>query len=679
MKLFTLAWLVLSANAEEFRVKVGSSINSVLEKANPGDTVILEDGVHKQDIKSVRDGKADNYITIKGSRKAIVNGNKDSRMIQINHSYIQLEGFTADGKQGSGDKVDDFVDKGVYVLGTKKPEIIRDDKGEYESSIDGFKLTNVHVLNFGGECVRLRSFITNAEVMGNMIENCGVHDFQFPSSTVNGEAIYVGCSSNQWMDGKNSKPGPDLTKYIHIHHNEIIPRGNECVDVKEGTTMVLVEYNICSEQLDENSAGLDSRADNVIFRYNEVFNVKGAGVRIGGHTIDGHTYGENNEVYGNVFFNTAYSSVKTLTGSKHIMCENTCRDKCSIAGSMSKSYTSIDNKCPSSSKMIDPVWTTPGKILDIIDEIRGNGEEEQDANEGPKMLIEDEENENNDKKVVKSDTKCSPVKIKSVKASDHDGNTPQNAIDGKAASRWSTEKIGSWLEMELQYPSKVDSVEMAFYKGDTRQQYFDVYGNGEPLIKEAKSSGKTLGLERFIIKNPKEVTKVTIFGNGNSKNSWSSLTEIIVCGESDTDHTDHDSPDEDQCETKRLDIKGVSASGSDGNSPENVLKEDNNRWSCKESPCELIFSLTGEEDVKEMSFVVYKGKDRIQYFDVEVELESGWVTVIQDGSSVKNNGLQSVDINVSDVKSVKFIGYGCDVTDWNSINYVQLTGCKYNE
>ena len=192
-----------------------------------------------------------------------------------------------------------------------------------------------------------------------------------------------------------------------------------------------------------------------------------------------------------------------------------------------------------------------------------------------------------------------------------------------------------------------------------------------------QSSGKTLGLEQFSLENPKELKKVTIFGNGNSENSWSSLTEITVCGEGDIDRQDHDSSDdEDKCETKLLGIKRVSASGSDGNAPENVLKEDSNRWSCNESPCELTLTLDTEENVTEMSFVVYKGKDRVQSFDIEVETESGWVTVVQDGSSVKNNGLQSVDIGVSNVKAVKFIGYGCDVTDWNSISYAQLTGCK---
>ena len=662
-------------HAADINVKAGDNINAALEKAMPGDTVILGDGVHKQDIQSVRDGEPDKYITITGSRKAIVNGEKQSRMIQINHSYMQLDGFTVDGKTGKGDKPEHYTDKCVYVLGTKKPEVIRDDKGEYESSLDGMVLTNLRVKSCGGECVRLRSFITNAEVMGNVIEDCGVHDFVFPSKTVNGEAIYCGTSSNQWNDGKNSRSGPDLTKYIHIHHNEIIPRANECVDVKEGSTKVLVEYNICSEQLDPNSGGLDSRTDDVIFRYNEVYSNLGAGVRIGGHKIDGHQYGENNEVYGNTFFDNKYSTIKTVTGTQHAMCENKCEGDCSLAGTTSKSYKGIDGKC-SSSGMIDINWVSAGKVQpNKSDEKKEeSSEEKEEAKNGPTMSIGEIKTST---PVQKASKTCNPLKVKNVKASGSDDNKPQFSVDGKITTRWSSNKIGAWLEIELASLGKVDSIEMAFHKGDKRKQKFDVYGDGKSLLKNEESSGKTLGLQQFSFEKDVDVKKVTIFGNGNSDNDWTSLTEIIVCGEANGESQDHDeSGSEDTCDTKRLRIDEVRSSGNDGNLAKNVLKDGKERWSCKDSPCELEFELQDESDVVEFSMVVYNGKGRVQSFDIDVETKSGWTTVIRDGESTKTNGLQSFDIDVAGVRKVKFIGYGADVTEWNSIVYVQMTGCK---
>jgi len=677
MKLFTglsIGCVLAIANGADINVKVGESINAALEKAMPGDTIILGDGVHKQDIQSVRDGEPDKYITITGSRDAVVNGEKQSRMIQINHSYMQLDGFTVDGKTGKGDKPEHYTDKCVYVLGTKKPEVIRDEKGEYESSLDGMILTNLHVKSCGGECVRLRSFITNAEVMGNVIEDCGIHDFVFPSKTVNGEAIYCGTSSNQWNDGKNSRSGPDLTKYIHIHHNEITPRANECCDVKEGSTKVLVEYNICSEQLDPNSGGLDSRTDDVIFRYNEVYSNLGAGVRIGGHKIDGHQYGENNEVYGNTFFDNKYSTVKTVTGTQHIMCENKCEGECDLAGTTSKSYNSIDGKCQTSG-MIDINWVSSGKVQSTKKEETKteSSEEKEDAKNGPTVSI----GEIKTTVVQKASKACNPLTVKKVKASDSDDNKPQFSVDGKITTRWSANKVGAWLEIELASVGNVDSIEMAFHKGDKRAQKFDVYGDGKSLLKKEESSGKTLGLQQFSFEKSVELKKLTIFGNGNSDNDWTSLTEIIVCGETSGESQDHDVSDsDDTCETKRLRIEDVRASGSDGNTAKNVLKDGKERWSCKDSPCELELELVEESDVVEFSMVVYNGKGRVQSFDLEVETKSGWSTVVRDGLSTKTNGLQSFDIDVAGVRKVKFIGYGCDVTEWNSLVNVQITGCK---
>lgn len=45
-----------------------------------------------------------------------------------------------------------------------------------------------------GECSRMRYFVTNAEFVGNHVENCGVHDFELGGmkSGVNGELLYIG-------------------------------------------------------------------------------------------------------------------------------------------------------------------------------------------------------------------------------------------------------------------------------------------------------------------------------------------------------------------------------------------------------------------------------------------------------------------------------------------------------
>ena len=662
-----------------------TSIQSALEEAQPGDTIELGDGVYAQDFKSVRNGTPDKRITIMGSREAVVNGESESRIVEINHSYITLDGFTVSGKKNDGKKSEDYIDKCVYVLGTNPPEVVREGGIEYESSLDGMVVSNMRIVDCGGECLRLRSFITNAEVVGNKIEGCGRHDFVFPSSTVNGEAIYVGTSSNQWDDGKNSKAGPDLTKFVWIHENEIDSQGNECVDVKEGTTDVLVEYNVCSDQRDPNSAGLDSRTDDIIFRYNEVVKCAGAGVRIGGHTIDGHTYGVNNEVYGNVFSDTEYASVKIETGKDHRTCENQCKGGCSSRGSLGKEFSDLEGSCDSLREVgwitpgkVSPPLTDPGSPKGLNDEVLSDVKKDNgNLKVTTEVKVEGADEVTNE--VKNQVTACIPVKIEGSSASDHDGNPPHNAVDGNSVTRWSAKGKGAWLAIELSREVEVSSVEMSFYKGDSRVQFFDVYGDGNPLLLKMVSTGKSTGLQSFPLKKPTALKILTIFGNGNSEDDWNSVLEVTVCG-SEEPPGKHDDPsgEVEECDTFELEFKDIKASADDGNKATNLLGKDlKTRWSCDQSPCDVTVSLTQPSYVAELEFAVYEGAERVQQFDVEVKKQGidGWQDVVVDGQSRKMKGTQAVDIDVDGVTDIKFIGYGNDKNSWNSLVYLGVIGC----
>ncbi len=658
------------------------SIQSAVDEAQPGDKVVLGDGEYAQDFHSVRNGTPEKRITITGSRKAVVNGNSNSRMIEINHSYITLDGFTASGLSSSSDgsKAEDFVDKCVYVLGKSPPEAIRENGAEYMSSLDGMIVSNMHLRECGGECLRLRSFITNAEVVGNKIEGCGRHDFLFPSNSVNGEAIYVGTSSNQWDDGKNSKAGPDLSKYIWIHENEIESHGNECVDVKEGATDVLIEYNVCSDQRDPNSGCLDSRTDDVIFRYNELVGCDGAGVRIGGHTIDGKTYGVNNEVYGNVFSDTTDSSVKVITGDDHKLCENECKGGC-VLNSKSDALTDMEHSCKT---MRDIHWITPGKVSTHGRKTAGEVEE------GPEIevTVESSENSESSERSDEKNGQCKPAKIKESTSSSHDGNPPHNAVDGNAVTRWSVEGKGSWLAIELVQEVKVKSLEMRFYKGDKRQQFFDVYGDGNPLLLKAESSGKSTGLQLFPMKETTTLKEITIFGNGNSEDEWNSITEVMVCTDdregSEGSGTAHDDPagQEEECDTFELEISEIKASADDGNKAENLIGKDlKTRWSCEASDskrlCDVTLKLKEASYVAELEFAVYEGNQRLQMYDIAVRREGvdRWEDIVIDGESRSMKGVQSVDIDIEGVREIKFIGYGNDKNKWNSLVSLGVIGC----
>ena len=58
----------------------------------------------------------------------------------------------------------------------------------------------------------------------------------------------------------------DVCDFNYVSGNTIETNGNECVDVKEGSTYNVIESNICSMQLDENSGCFSSRGDANTFR-----------------------------------------------------------------------------------------------------------------------------------------------------------------------------------------------------------------------------------------------------------------------------------------------------------------------------------------------------------------------------------------------------------------------------
>lgn len=196
MQLTTLifAGILALTNAATLTVKPGESIQKGIDKAMPGDTVKISDGEYSEDLETVRDGEKDKYIAITGTHKAIVRGTgKDNRMFRVSHDYHKIDGFTLDGKIGKGDKESDYIDKGLYAHGNRKPRTIKQYGKEFRSAIDGLEVTNMRIINFAGECSRFRYFVTNARYTGNYVANCGVGDFVFGGmKSVNGETLYVG-------------------------------------------------------------------------------------------------------------------------------------------------------------------------------------------------------------------------------------------------------------------------------------------------------------------------------------------------------------------------------------------------------------------------------------------------------------------------------------------------------
>ncbi|MFT4309551.1 MAG: discoidin domain-containing protein [Candidatus Woesearchaeota archaeon] len=130
--------------------------------------------------------------------------------------------------------------------------------------------------------------------------------------------------------------------------------------------------------------------------------------------------------------------------------------------------------------------------------------------------------------------------IVSVSASGHDGNVPENVLDGDLDTRWSSYGVGEWISFELDDTYEVHAINISWYYGDTRNAFFSVeYSEDNTRWVEVysdKSSGETLDAERYGLIDA-AARYVRILGRGNSDSGWNSITTVTIVGKKVDDNT----------------------------------------------------------------------------------------------------------------------------------------------
>jgi len=120
-----------------------------------------------------------------------------------------------------------------------------------------------------------------------------------------------------------------------------------------------------------------------------------------------------------------------------------------------------------------------------------------------------------------------------VTASTHDGNIPENTLDGSLSTRWSAEGDGQWIQYRLTEPKEIDKIKIAFYNGHTRSTIFDILVSTDGFtwqeVFSGQSSGTTSQFETFEFE-PITAKYIRIVGHGNTSNAWNSITEVDFDG-----------------------------------------------------------------------------------------------------------------------------------------------------
>jgi len=273
---------------------------------------------------------------------------------------------------------------------------------------------------------------------------------------------------------------------------------------------------------------------------------------------------------------------------------------------------------------------------------------------------------------VQDTTTCtSNLPISGVTASGNDGNVPSNVLDNNLATRWSSLGVGQWIQADLGSTQNICSVDIAWYNGNARQYHFVIATSTDGTTFTNKfsgdSSGTTLNSEKYTFPAT-DARYVRITVNGNTVNTWASITELDVFGSGS-------SPPPPTC-TTNLPINAVTASGSDGNGPGNAI--DNNlatRWSSDGVGQWIQADLGSTQNICSVDIAWYKGNERASHFVISTSTDGTTFTNKFSGdSSGTTLNSEKYTFPATDARYVRVTVNGNTVSNWASITELDIFG-----
>ena len=195
------------------------SLNTGLNRAQAGESVILTDGTYAQQLETRRSGKAGNHIVIRAEHNGKAKIEKNvGNIVHIKHDYITIRGLWVSDKRSSP--------KGSGVIRIYRNggnhHIIIEDCTIFQAGMVGFSVTGVK--NKNHHIIFRNNFINGSGYNKNF-------------ST--GEAIYIGKFTND-------APG---VENIMIYGNKVRDFTSNGVDVKVTATKVWIYNNEFYDQV----------------------------------------------------------------------------------------------------------------------------------------------------------------------------------------------------------------------------------------------------------------------------------------------------------------------------------------------------------------------------------------------------------------------------------------------
>ncbi|CAM9787554.1 unnamed protein product, partial [Laminaria digitata] len=695
-----------SASARTITVKAGEDFEAIcLHAVEPGDTCYLEEGDYKHDGLTVTHGTEDNRITITGHSGACIRGSHtQDRVLQIAHDYYTIEGICFNGQNSN-----EYAATAIYVLGEDK----KTTKNGITSSVTGLQLFNLEIKNFNSECIHFRYFVTHAEVQGCTIQNCGKEDFEDGGGGKVGEGIYLGTALDQVNDnkapevklrsGSADNVDADVCRNNWIHHNTFRTYGNECVDVKEGSTDNLIENNVCEKQKDSNSGGFGLRGTGNTVRYNEISECVGAGVRVGGDK----GYGGSNNIYGNKIRNTDKAGFNVMQKDQGVVCGN------EVSGTTLVSYSYCDEDDFSADVALGSCSSTPGSLDGFSssdsDEAGVNGADDDDdalgSRDSSEDLFEIETNDNEgDSGLGKCGTVLGVAKVEVEHEKDiGEGTEANDLFDGELDTYFSVNRESTSFTIELDDETEINGVSIGFFmksESEERIMTFDIAvrasdGDWTTVISRKESSGEYDTIESFPFSSIKALY-VRFESHGNTYNNWTALTEFEICGGAGAESNKLFGGIEAAANKEMQQLAGAVCANPqklaattvrvDGSDNVSVLFDGNfnTRWSTTNTANvddlnndKIIMRFLGDQKVTRVKIAFFDGDLARPHFGLYTQEAAAWSwsPVLEGQIGQKTEQFQTYTIEKSGVNQLYIVGNGNDVGDYTKISEVEVWGC----
>ena len=133
---------------------------------------------------------------------------------------------------------------------------------------------------------------------------------------------------------------------------------------------------------------------------------------------------------------------------------------------------------------------------------------------------------------LNSSQTCANVSIARINSSGAETlYPPSHAIDNNVNTSWSSLGEGSWIQLDLGTNKNICSVDIAWYKGNERQNNFVISASNDGItfsrLFSNQSTGTTASFEKYNVSDT-NARYIMVTVNGNTQNSYATISEISV-------------------------------------------------------------------------------------------------------------------------------------------------------